>query len=168
MPANYVLGPNTAQMNRTNDYGGGVVANQLEVLDRLGMLTHPLGEQRVTELPRLADPHDASAPLADRARAYLQANCAHCHMKWGGGNAYFYLTSTLTLEQTGAVDLLPQHSDLGIAGARVLVPGDPDRSLIARRMAMLGPHRMPRLASSVVDQDGVELIRKWIAGMRGN
>lgn len=165
MPANYVLGPNTAQMNRTNDYGGGVVANQLKVLDRLGMLVHPLGDQNVDELPRLVDPHDTHAELATRARSYLQANCTHCHMKYGGGNAYFFLTNSLSLADTGAVNLLPQHSDLGVAGARVLVPGDPDHSLIALRMATLGPHRMPRLASSVVDEDGLKLVREWIASL---
>src|SRR5262249_496784 len=35
--ANFVLGPSLLQMNRDHDYGG-VVANQLEVLERLGML----------------------------------------------------------------------------------------------------------------------------------
>ena len=165
MPANYVLGASTAQLNRDQDYGNGVVANQLSVFDHLGLLVHPLGEQRPAQLARLADPHDAHAPLEARARAYLQANCAHCHMKYGGGNAYFFLTSTIPLAQTGAVNLDPQHGDLGIAGAKVLRPGDPDHSLILARMAALGPMRMPRIASSVVDQDGVALIKAWIAGM---
>jgi len=38
-------------------------------------------------LPRMADPHDEHAPLAARARAYLHANCAHCHVRNGGGNS---------------------------------------------------------------------------------
>ncbi|MBA3937063.1 MAG: PQQ-dependent sugar dehydrogenase [Planctomycetes bacterium] len=165
MPANYVLGASTAQLNRDQDYGGGVVANQLTVFDHLGLLAHPLYGQPPAQLARLADPHDAHAPLDSRARAYLQANCAHCHMKYGGGNAYFFLTSTIPLAQTGAVNLDPQHGDLGIPGAKVLRPGDPDHSLMLARMAALGPLRMPRIASNVVDQDGVALIRAWIAAM---
>lgn len=162
MPLNYILGPSTRQMNRSHDYGNGVVANQLEVLDHLGLLSKPLPNGKAEGLAKLVDPHDATASTEDRARAYLHANCAHCHVKWGGGNAYFWLSSETPLDKTGAVGTAPQHGDLGVVGARVLDPGHAERSLIALRMAALGPHRMPRVASSVVDQDAVKLITEWI------
>jgi uncharacterized repeat protein (TIGR03806 family) len=165
MPLNYILGPSTRQMNRDHDYGGGVVANQLEVLDRLGRLAKPLTKGAAATLAKLADPADPHATLDARARAYLHANCAHCHVKWGGGNAYFWLASHIPLEETGALGTAPQHGDLGVMGAKVVVAGDPDRSLLAMRMAALGPHRMPRIASSVVDAQAVELIRQWIASL---
>ncbi|MBA3700419.1 MAG: PQQ-dependent sugar dehydrogenase [Planctomycetes bacterium] len=165
MPMNYVLGPTTRQMNRDHDYGDGVIANQIEVLDRLGMLSKPLKGGKATDLAKLADPKDERATLEERARAYLHANCAHCHTKWGGGNAYFWLTSDLPLDKTATLGTAPQHGDLHVAGAKVIDPGHPERSLIALRMAMLGPERMPRIASSVIDQDAVKLISEWIKSL---
>src|SRR6185437_2178795 len=103
----------------------------------------------------LPNPTDASASLDARARSYLHANCAHCHMKWGGGNALFQLPFGLALDATGTLDTQPQHSDLGVPGARVLVPGDPDRSLLWLRINKLGRGRMPHIASSVIDPAGV-------------
>jgi uncharacterized repeat protein (TIGR03806 family) len=165
MPMNYVLGPTTRQMNRDYDYGNGVVANQIEVMNRLGMLDKPLKDGKATGLAKLADPKDPHASLDDRARAYLHANCSHCHTKWGGGNAYFWLTSDLSLDKTATIGTAPQHGDLHVPGAKVIDPGHPERSLIALRMAALGPERMPRVASSVVDQDAVKLITEWISSL---
>jgi hypothetical protein len=86
-------------------------------------------------------------------------------VKWGGGNAYFWLTADLALDQTGALGTAPQHGDLHVPGAKVIDPGHPQRSLIALRMAVLGPERMPRIASSVVDQEAVTLISEWIRSL---
>ena len=83
----------------------------------------------------------------------------------GGGNAYFWLTSDLALDKTATLGTAPQHGDLHVPGAKVIDPGHPERSLIALRMAMLGPERMPRIASSVVDQDAVKLISEWITSL---
>jgi uncharacterized repeat protein (TIGR03806 family) len=165
MPMNYVLGPTTRQMNRDHDYGGGVVSNQIEVLGRLSMLEKPPKDGKATGLAKLADPKDERATLDERARAYLHANCAHCHTKWGGGNAYFWLGSELPLDKTATLGTAPQHGDLHVPGAKVIDPGHPERSLLALRMAMLGPERMPRIASSVVDHAAVELISDWIRSL---
>ena len=64
-------------------------------LDHIGLFTKKDVAPKPADLPRLTDPRDAQAPLDKRARSYLHANCAHCHMKWGGGNALFQLTHTL-------------------------------------------------------------------------
>ena len=48
----------------------------------------------------------------------------------------------------------------------MLAPGDPSRSVLFYRMAKLGPGRMPRLGSSVVDHEGLHLIHDWIAELR--
>jgi hypothetical protein len=68
----------------------------------------------------------------------------------------------LDLAGMGAIETRPAQGDLGIPDARIIVPGDPGRSLIYSRMSMLGPGRMPPRASSVVDQDAVKLVRDWI------
>src|SRR5262249_20216627 len=72
MPAKYVLGLNTRQMNKDHDYGG-VVANQLRTLEHLGVFTKALPKPP-EQLPRLYDPEDEGVALHRRARSYLHAN----------------------------------------------------------------------------------------------
>jgi hypothetical protein len=158
--AKYVLGINTLQINTDHDYGG-VVANQLATLNHLGVFTTPLPETP-EKLPRLVDHHDAQEDLNLRARSYLHSNCAHCHRKWGGGNAEFQLLATLPLNETGTLGVRPGQGEFGLSAPRVLLPGEPDRSMALFRMKRLGLGRMPHIASNVVDQDAVRLIEQWL------
>ncbi len=163
MPAKFVLGVNTLQMNKDHDYRG-VVANQLSTLEHLGIFTKPLPKQP-EKLPRLSDPDDEKVAMEQRARSYLHANCAHCHMKWGGGNADFQLLATLPLKDLGAVNTKPGQGMFDIPDARILVPGSPERSMVHHRMTRLGLGRMPHVASSVLDEKALKLIHDWIKEM---
>lgn len=162
--AKYALGVNTAQLNKDHDYGG-VVANQLATLEHLGVFDRNLPKP-VDQLDKLADPRDEKADLDKRARAYLHANCSHCHRKWGGGNAEFQLLYTLPLKETGMLGVKPGQGNFDLNDPRLLVPGHPNRSMIYHRMTRLGLGRMPHIASNVVDEAAVKLIRKWIEGMK--
>ena len=162
--AKYALGVNTAQMNRDHDYGG-VVANQLSTLEHIGMFDKKLPAPP-EKLAKIADYKDAGAPIDARARAYLHANCSHCHRKWGGGNAEFQLLSTLPLAELGIVGVKPQHGNFDLKDPHLLVPGDPERSMIHHRMTRLGLGRMPHIASGVVDEPAVKLVRDWIKGLK--
>jgi hypothetical protein len=168
MAAKYALGVTTLQLNKDHQYygpDGGTVANQLATLEHLGVFTAPLAK-RPEELPRLVDYHDATEDLHLRARSYLHANCAHCHRKWGGGNAEFELHASSPLTALGVVYTSPGQGTFNLADPKVLVPGDPARSLVLHRMELSGLGRMPHVASRVVDQQGVELIRQWLTGLR--
>jgi uncharacterized repeat protein (TIGR03806 family) len=160
MPAKFTLGVNTLQLNRDHDYGG-VVANQLRTFEHLGLFTKPLPEPP-EKLPRLYDYEDERLTLDQRARSYLHANCAHCHMKWGGGNAEFQLLATLPLKETGTIGTRPGQGALDIPDAQILAPGHPERSIVYQRMKRLGLGRMPHIGSLVVDEKGVKLIQDWI------
>ncbi len=161
MPAKYVLGVNTLQMNKTHDYGQGIEANQLQTLERLGIFRNPLPKPP-EELPHLVNYRDESLPLDERARSYLHANCAHCHMKWGGGNAEFQLLATLPLAELGIVNTRPAQGVFNLDHPRVLVPGSPERSMLYYRMTTLGLGHMPHVASNVIDENAVEMLRAWI------
>ena len=162
MPAKYVLGVNTLQMNKGHDYGAGRVANQLDTLEHLGIFKEP-PPKPAGELPHLVNYRDESQPLDARARSYLQANCAHCHMKWGGGNAEFQLLATLPLSELGVVNARPGQGLFNLDDPKILVPGEPDRSMIYHRMTKLGLGRMPHVASNVIDERAVKLLRDWIS-----
>jgi uncharacterized repeat protein (TIGR03806 family) len=165
----FTLGLSTAQLNRVIDYGG-VKDNQLRVYDHLKLFAQPIAnaykppspDAPAPKLLALPDPRDVSQPVADRARSYLQANCSHCHRFWGGGNAAFNALYTTPLKDARMVDVVPEKGDLGIADARLIAPGHPERSIILARISRTGTGRMPQLASSVVDEQAVSLLQEWI------
>jgi uncharacterized repeat protein (TIGR03806 family) len=160
LPAKFVLGVNTLQFNREHDYGGRV-ANQLRTLEHLGAFSKPL-PAAPEKLPRLASYEAESLPVEERARSYLHSNCAHCHMKWGGGNAEFQLLATLPLKDTGTINTRPGQGTFDLNDPRILVPGDPERSLVLYRMKKTGLGRMPHVGSNVVDEKAVRLVAQWI------
>ncbi|HVW38371.1 MAG TPA: PQQ-dependent sugar dehydrogenase, partial [Pirellulales bacterium] len=163
MPAKFALGLNTLQLNRDHDYGGAT-ANQLATFEHIGLFKQPL-PKRPEGLPTLADYRDPQLDLATRARSYLHANCSHCHMKWGGGNADFQLLATLPADEMGVLNVRPAHGHFGVADARLLAPGDVEKSILHHRMSKLGLGHMPHVGSNVIDAEAVELIREWIEQM---
>lgn len=166
MAAKYVLGVSTNQMNRSFDYGDGIgERNQIEHFNEMGLFTEAIPKP-AKQLDRLADYHDAQTPLADRARSYLHANCSHCHRKWGGGNAEFQLLETLPLAETGTVDVRPGHGGFKLDDPKLLVPGNPDRSMILHRMKRTGLGRMPHIASRVRDEQAIKLIEDWLESLK--
>jgi mono/diheme cytochrome c family protein len=143
--------------------------------DPLKLLTDGLGKESqyttlLTKQPgeyrRLADPRDPKADLDRRARSYLQANCAQCHVEAGGGNGLMNLELDAPREKTHLFGAKPQHQTFGIAEPLLIAPGDPDRSVLLQRVSRRGPNQMPPLASSVVDEEAVRMLRNWIAGMK--
>jgi hypothetical protein len=63
------------------------------------------------------------------------------------------------------VNVKPAHGDFGISGAKLLVPGHPEQSVIHHRMAMTGLGRMPHIGSRVVDERAVRIVGDWIRQM---
>jgi putative heme-binding domain-containing protein len=112
---------------------------------------------------RLADPRDGSASLEARARAYLQANCAHCHQQGAGGSANLVLDAGTPLPGTHTLDATPMQGTFGLADARVIAPREPERSVLYYRIAKTGAGRMPRVGSARVDVEGTRVIAEWIA-----
>jgi putative heme-binding domain-containing protein len=55
----------------------------------------------------------------------------------------------------------------GLHDPKIIVPGDPYRSLLLYRMSKLGYARMPYIGSRVVDSAGVSLIEAWIRSLPG-
>jgi uncharacterized repeat protein (TIGR03806 family) len=158
--ANFVLGLSTLQIN-----GPPAPDNQLAALERLGVFRAVL-PKRPEAAPRLVNPYDSRAPLDARARSYLHANCAQCHVSAGGGNALIDLEFGTPLDKTNLLDVRPLHDTLGIKDARLIVPGNPDRSVLFQRIARRGPGQMPPLATAEVDREAVRVVRDWIAQLK--
>ncbi|MDA1018468.1 MAG: PQQ-dependent sugar dehydrogenase, partial [Planctomycetota bacterium] len=115
---------------------------------------------------RLVDPFETSNDLNDRARSYLHANCSMCHHPGGNAIVSFYLRRDLPFDQ------LRTNKGTGIGtfgqrNAKLVVPGDPYRSVLMYRMSKLGYSRMPYIGSRVIDGRGVALIHDWIRSLTG-
>ena len=162
--ANYVLGLTTLQMNKVHNYGA-VSDNQLRTLNHINIFKEPLSKP-LKEYPKLVDPYNPKEPLEARARSYLHAACANCHVHTGGGNARIVLDFTTALDKTYSVGFRPQHDAYGIPDAMLVAPGDPERSILYHRVARHGKGKMPPLATSQQDLQAAQLLYDWISQMK--
>ncbi len=171
--ANFVVGLQSAQLNRVHDYGGGFSANQLEVMDHLGFFLRKGAPKPVSTLRQppeeydaLAHPMDRTADLDHRARSFLHAACSHCHVEAGGGNAQMDLRYYVAREKMGAIGEPPYHGDLGYgADAKIIVPGHPEKSVMLNRCSRIGPGKMPPMGSQGPDPRAVGLLAEWILSL---
>ena len=122
-----------------------------------------------TTAPKLAVWNDPAHYTVDqRARAYLEVNCAHCHDADGSASTSgLFLWASETDPLRFGVCKEPLSAG-GSVGARTwdVVPGDPDASILWYRMAATSPGiSMPQISRDVVDVEAVALVREWITGL---
>ncbi|MFT7581941.1 MAG: hypothetical protein ACI9MR_003622, partial [Myxococcota bacterium] len=116
-------------------------------------------------------PDDATASTTDRARAYLDANCAHCHAKDGEVfDKELWLDFASTAPDTDPIHwgVCKKPTSAGNAECDSLldiVPGDPDNSLMVCRMESVGKGQMAPLGRNLPHPGGVDLVRAWITDM---
>jgi uncharacterized repeat protein (TIGR03806 family) len=157
------LAPETAQLNGNLQYPQtGRTANQVMTLNAIGAI-QPEIPGTPSSLPAYRDPYGGVGSLEERARAYLHSNCSQCHRPGGPTPTSLDFRHSTPLSATNACDTPPSQGDLGIANARIIAPGDPQRSLVFRRVQSLDPvQRMPPLGTTVQDAVAVQLLNDWI------
>ena len=159
------IGPRTRQLTNPFENAPGE-PSQLEVMDSLGMFDQPLPD--LGTLPFVADPHDESAPLDDRARAYLDANCAHCHNQEGrASSSGLFLDVDITHPTELGICKSPVAAGTGSGGHPYdIVPGHPEDSIMIYRMESTDPSvKMPELPITTIHRFGVDLVSQWISEM---
>jgi uncharacterized repeat protein (TIGR03806 family) len=163
------IGPKARHLNRDFDYTGGA-DNQLAHLAAVGYLTGaPADPVDAPRAPVWDEP--TSGTVEERARAWLDINCAHCHNPAGKAR-----TSGLDLRaaQTTPYDFgickTPVAAGPGSGGLQYnIVPGDPDQSIMVYRIESVEAQvRMPEIGRKLQHTEGVALIRQWIAEMTGD
>jgi uncharacterized repeat protein (TIGR03806 family) len=157
------LGLEVRQLNSSFAYPTGRTANQLDTLEAIGMFT--ASPVRAAAMP---NPADATQPLGDRARAYLHTNCSHCHRPGGGTSVDLDLRYTTAIASTNACNVDPAAGDLGVAGAKIVAPGDAAHSVLYLRMSRRDANQMPPIATALVDNEGAILLQQWISALNAN
>ena len=147
-------------MNGDHNYTTGK-QNQLQFWQQRGMI----------ELPATSIPANAvwnkeqSGTLEQRARAYLDINCGHCHNANGPGSSSGLF---LDIHETDATKLGINKTPVaaGRASGNLsfdIHPGKPDKSIIIYRMKSTDPGiAMPEVGRELVHKEGIALISQWI------
>jgi uncharacterized repeat protein (TIGR03806 family) len=154
----------------------GAIASQLtgEFSNNQSQAENLVAMGWLDQAPNISEPQswmDEEVALEDRALAYLNMHCGHCHNPEGAAD-----TSALVLDGSHNSTL-----NMGVCKTPVaagggagdmlysIVPGSPDESILLYRMKSTEPDEMmPELGRSLIHAEGIALIEQWIAEMPGN
>lgn len=155
--AGYALSFNTRQLNKNGDLG----ADQLACLAASGFLdSTPAPSKSLPAHPALSD---ALVSRESRIRSYLEVNCAMCHRGSAStvpGNFDARIDTPTDLAEIINGILV---NNLGDGSNRFIVPNDAAHSVVLKKLDGT-EGRMPPLATTITDQDAIDLITQWITG----
>lgn len=142
--------------------------NQLSIWQNKGLLS---GLPSLDQVQKTARMEDAAASVDGRARGYLDINCGHCHNEKGAADTsgLFLDARTTSVHQLGYCKA-PIAAGTGSGGRLYsIVPGQPDASILIYRLEITDPgDRMPELGRTLIHQEGVALLRQWVAEIPGS
>ena len=159
------IGPKIRNLNHDFNYSNGM-ENQL----KNWISTGPL--QKISEfdnMPRTVDyNNEKSGTINERARAWLDINCAHCH-----GHGRSAESSGLFIEyeekNKTAIGIFknPVAAGRGSGDRKYnIVPGHPEESILVYRINSVDPGiMMLELSRKLIHKEDLELIQKWIKAM---
>ena len=150
----FVLPLNTRQANRNH---------QLEAWNKKGWFEPAL--TGITNLPKLASLDDTGASHELRVRSFLDANCAACHRPEGSSRGNFKARFSTPLSEQNLINGDLVAGDLGIIGAKVIVPGLPDKSILLQRVKRTDFFRMPPFVLSDDPSPLAPLLEEWIRSL---
>jgi len=160
------IGHKVRLLNHEFDYNDGKM-NQLKKWSMLDMI-HGLPKlSTLPHTPDYDDPTDGS--IDERARAWIDINCAHCHRLGAPGETSGLFLNIEETDPTKLGIMKPPVAAGRGAGDRLhtIVPGEPEKSIMIYRMESTDPGiMMPELGRKLVHKEGVELVRKWIKEMK--
>lgn len=142
----------------------GARFNQLDRLTLIGYLRGAPAAGRV----RGADWLDRTASLEGQARAWLDINCGHCHsLKGPADTSGLYLDIATPPGPSLGLCKPPVAAGQGTGGfAHGIEPGKPDESILVFRTGSTDPGAMmPELGRALAHDEGLDLLRRWIAAM---
>jgi uncharacterized repeat protein (TIGR03806 family) len=158
------LGPKARNLNVDEAYAGGA-ENQIAHWTTAGMLS---GAPDLAEVPVASDWRDASAPIEQRARTWLDVNCSHCHRAEGpAGNSGLFLTSGETEPVKYGVMKRPAAAGRGSGDREFdILPGEPEQSILVYRVESTEPGvMMPELGRHIADPEAVKMLSDWVASL---
>ena len=152
------IGPKARNMNKVLNYQSGEM-NQLLYWAALGWIDQKLNSTTISSYD------DINASLNERARAYLDINCGHCHIPGGSADTTgLYLNFTEINQEKLGIYKKPVAAGRASGNLKYsIVPGHSDKSIMLFRMKSLDPGiMMPESGRALADDAGIKLISDWI------
>ena len=152
------IGPKARNMDLTLSYDDKP-QNQLAKWHDLGWIDQDIDFMKMINYSRLNE------DIEDRARAYLEINCAHCHIPGGAADTTGLY---LMLEETNKKSLGFYKKPVAAGKASFnlkysIVPKKPNQSILLRRMESMDPGiMMPESGRALKHIEGIEVISEWI------
>jgi uncharacterized repeat protein (TIGR03806 family) len=166
-PSGYVLGVNARQLNGNLTYSNGVTDNQLRTFNRVGLLYPSIDESQIPNIEALSSLTNATASFQQRARSYLDANCAQCHLPGGSGPTFDARFDT-PLANQNIINTPAVKGNLGYDNVNIVTPRDVWRSSLYDRMDVVNPSiQMPPLARNLIDTNAIAVMAAWINSLPG-
>ncbi|MEP7109589.1 MAG: SO2930 family diheme c-type cytochrome [Ferruginibacter sp.] len=159
------VGPSVSELNREMNYAGGS-KNQLLHWKENNLINDLPALNAIPKMPVWDDVKTGS--LNERARAYLDINCANCHRRGGPAETSGLLLNYDERNATATgIYKSPVATGKGSAGRLFdIVPRKPNESILLHRMQTNDPgEAMPELGREQVHREAVELIYAWIKNM---
>jgi len=164
------IGPKARNLNRSYAYGAGNTQNQLSYLNAQGLMS---GFTGLATAPINADYRDTSQTLEERAKAYLDGNCAHCHSSRGAAFQSGLMLDVGTIGTTS-----PSTSMWGVCKKPLayssqepsrrydIEPGQAIASILLYRLSHTETSEiMPTIGRKVNHTEGIAVVRDWINGL---
>ncbi len=160
------IGPKIRNLNKEFTYLDGKM-NQLKKWNAVGYLSDYQLETNYEKVAQWNNP--ISGTLHERALAYLDINCGHCHNPNGPASTTgLNLVAEAEMNINLGINKPSVAAGTGTGGfALNIIPGYPEESIMTYRMASTEPAAMmPELGRRMVHEEGVELIKEWILKMK--
>lgn len=158
------IGIQPKHLNNDFEFETGI-ENQLAYWSRTGKLDGFLVKNAH---PTLVNYEDQSQALSDRAMAYLDINCSHCHRPEGpASTSGLFLTFDQKDPLKLGINKTPVAAGKGSGKFKFdIMPGHGDQSILTYRMnsTEVGV-AMPELGRTTIHAEGVALIKEWINQM---
>ncbi len=158
------IGVKVKHLNNDLEFGGEH-KNQLAYWTELGYLK---GYKGLEGHPAMINYETESLPLNDRAMAYLDINCSHCHSAEGpASTSGLFLTFDQKDPMKLGINKTPVAAGNG-AGSYTfdIKPGFGNESIMTHRMNSVEVGvAMPEIGRTTIHKEGVKLIKDWINSM---
>ncbi len=149
----------------------GIRSEQLSYGNQISQWQSQQFFDSVVSLPTGFKPYSSlfsTASLEEKVRSYLAVNCSMCHQPGGPTPVNIDLKFSTPLALTKLLDVDPTEGDLGITGAKRLVAGNKEMSLLWVRMGRRDSSQMPPIATHQIDPDALQLVGQWVDGLARN
>ncbi|HEY1054742.1 MAG TPA: SO2930 family diheme c-type cytochrome [Emticicia sp.] len=163
------IGPSARQLNGTYHAWGlpEGAENQLLAWQKTGILQDLPAIEQVPKAPIWNKPETGS--IDERARIWLDINCAHCHRLGGpaqtsGLNLSIHETDPLAM----GILKTPVAAGRGSGNRKFdIVPGKPEESILVYRVESSDPgEMMPEVGRKTTHKEGIDLMKEWIKQMK--